>query len=182
MVCCAGEGARVNQAKGWKLAGLGAVLALAVAAPPALRTVRAAPDPVPASPPPAAAQPQKTLGRICKADEIVDPRPAPKWVGASFAGDNCQAPPLPAALDGSTASREQVVAAMAAAKRYAVLADAYQRCISDFVAGRARHDAPLAIIENHRILVSQENKKLAARRVEVAINAFNEYGSNCPDQ
>jgi len=41
---------------------------------------------------------------------------------------------------------------------------------------------PLVVIETHRILVAQENKKKADAQIKVAINAFNEYGSGCPDQ
>jgi hypothetical protein len=37
----------------------------------------------------------------------------------------------------------------------------------------------LIVIENHRITSSQENKKKAAAQIGVAIDAFNEYGSEC---
>ena len=76
---------------------------------------------------------------------------------------------------------------MAAAKRYAAAADAFQRCVSDFVAakraeadqGRASLTPSQIIIENHRILVSQRSKETAAAQARVAINAFNRYGSDC---
>ena len=108
-------------------------------------------------------------------------------MGASFASDNCRAADA-CNLDGF-ASREQIVAGMAATKRYALLSDAYQRCIRDFVTARqSRADAarPLALalvtIENHRILVSENNKQKARARMDASIMAFNEYGSGCPDQ
>jgi hypothetical protein len=90
-------------------------------------------------------------------------------------------------LNGATATREQVVAAMEEIKRYAVAADAFQQCVSDFVAARKARTAsgakPLSpsevIIENHRILVSQRSKETAAAQVRVAINSFNRYGSDC---
>jgi hypothetical protein len=173
----------------WKKAGLGAVLLAAIAAPPALQAVRAKPERLPGALPASVAA-GKPFAGVCKANEIVDSRPDPAWVGASFAHDNCWAPPLPPRLDGVTAKREQIVAGMAAAKRYAVQSDAYQRCISDFVAARrAQADRdkktvswPLVVIETHRILAAQENKKKADAQIKVAINAFNEYGSDCPGQ
>ncbi|HMH64415.1 MAG TPA: hypothetical protein VK515_02440 [Rhizomicrobium sp.] len=171
----------------WKHAGWGAVLVAAVAAPGALYAVRAAPERLPSALPATVAA-GKPFAGVCKANEVVDSRPDPAWVGASFSGDNCWAPPMPARLDGFKATREQIVAGMAAAKRYAVLSDAYQRCISDFVAARKAQSSakpvstPLVVIETHRILVAQENKKKADAQIKVAINAFNEYGSGCPDQ
>jgi hypothetical protein len=105
-------------------------------------------------------------------------------VGQSYAGDNCQAPVLPARLDGLKASREQVVAGMAAAKRYAAEAAAFQACVSRFIAAR-RESRPLTpsqvIIENHRILVSQRAVETAAGQIKTAIVAFNSYGSDCPE-
>jgi hypothetical protein len=38
----------------------------------------------------------------------------------------------------------------------------------------------VAIIENHRILASQRNKKIVSARMDAAISNFNEYGSGCP--
>ena len=141
---------------------------------------------VKASSPPAAGKP---FAPICKSGEVVDSRPDPAWVGQSFARDNCTAPQMPAPVNGLVASREQIVAGMAATKRYALLSDAYQRCIRDFVTARqSRADAarPLALalvtIENHRILVSENNKQKARARMDASIMAFNEYGSGCPDQ
>jgi hypothetical protein len=120
---------------------------------------------------------------------VLDSRPDPAWVSQSFNKDNCRAPQLPAGLDGTAATREQVVVAMAQAKRYAVVANEFQRCVSDFVAAKrtqaAQGGAPLTpsqiIIENHRILVSQRAVQTAAAQARVAINAFNSYGSDCPD-
>src|SRR4051812_38954520 len=99
----------------------------------------------------------KPFARICKSDELVDARPTPAWVGASFAGDNCRAPSMPAILDGFTASREQVVAGMDAQKRYLAASEKFERCVQDFVAARKDQNgkpisAPLVVIENHRIL------------------------------
>ena len=161
----------------------------AIAAAGTLVVAKATPEPraIVATSPVALAD-GKPLGRICKSDEIVDSRPTPAWVGASFENDNCRAPAMPAAVNGFTASRELVVASMAAAKRYAAASDMFERCIQNFVEARkakARDSGlplstPLVIIENHRIAVSQRDKKLVEVRVRNTINNFNEYGSDCP--
>ena len=164
--------------------GVGFVLALA--APGVLLVAKAMPQPQPVAVKPAEG---KTFAAICKSGEVVDSRPDPAWVGQSFARDNCEAPQMPAAVNGLTASRDEIVAGMAATKRYAAASDAYQRCIRDFVTARQSRpgsDRPVAIalvtIENHRILVSENNKKKAQARMNASIMAFNEYGSGCPGQ
>ena len=168
---------------------IGAGLIAALAAPGVLLVAKATPQPQPvvkASSSPAAG---KTFAAICKSGEVVDSRPDPAWVGQSFARDNCEAPQMPTPVNGLTASREEIVAGMAATKRYATLSDAYQRCIRDFVTVRqSRADAArpaqlaLVTIENHRILVSENNKKKAKVRMDASIMDFNEYGSGCPGQ
>jgi hypothetical protein len=177
-----------SQFRVWKNIGLGAAFVVVIAAPEALHVVSAAPqsraDTAPAKP-----VADNSFVPTCKATEIVDSRPDPAWVGESFAHDNCWAPRLPAPMDGYAATREQIVAGMTAVKNYAASADVYQRCISDFITVRRTQaekskkslDETLILIENHRITASQENKKKATRQVEVAINAFNEYGSECVD-
>ena len=173
-----------------KWIGTGVVLAVAVAAAGTLVVAKAAPEPAPvAATKSALSSGDKPLGRICRSDEIVDSRPSPAWVGASFEKDNCRAPNMPAQVDGFTASREQVVASMEAGKRYAAAADAFERCIQKFVEDRKAEaedggrpfTTPLAIIENHRVLVSQRNQQLVAARVRNTIVNFNEYGSGCED-
>jgi hypothetical protein len=169
-----------------KRIGMGMVLVAAVAGAGAMFVARASPGPGPAvAAPPLLPAGDKPFARICKSDEIVDARPSPAWVGASFADDNCRAPSMPATIDGFTASREQLEAGVAAMKRYATASDAFERCVQDFVAARkAPSDAKpmsVVIIENHRITASQRNKKIVADRVRVAINNFNEYGSGCGD-
>ncbi|HKU53917.1 MAG TPA: hypothetical protein VJP60_01020 [Rhizomicrobium sp.] len=159
----------------------GLVLVAAVAGAGALFVARASPElgPVAANrvaikAPPAGGKP---FARICKSDEAVDARPSPAWVGARYAGDNCRAPNMPAAIDGFTASREQVVAGMEAEKRYAAASDAFERCIQDFVMARKflaersgqPVNMPVAIIENHRIIASQRNRKIVSARINAAI-------------
>jgi hypothetical protein len=169
-----------------KKIAIGAGLVAALAVPGVLLVAEAM-----TQPPAAVARlaQDKPFAPICKTGEVVDSRPDPAWVGQSFARDNCTAPQMPAPVNGLVASREQILAGMAATKRYAALSDAYQRCIRDFVAvrqSRADTDKPvvqsLLLIENHRILVSETNKKKAKTRMNASIMAFNEYGSGCPDQ
>lgn len=170
----------------WIKIGLAAGVLAVAAAPEFLPVVNAAPEPAPVISKTA----PKTFKPVCRGDEVLDSRPDPAWVSLSFNKDNCRAPLMPAALDGSVATREQVVSAMGAAKRYAAAANAFQKCVSDFVATKrtdaAKGGAALTpsqvIIENHRILVSQRAVQTAAAQVRVAINAFNSYGSDCPDQ
>src|SRR5580700_2165202 len=65
------------------------------------------------------------FGAICRTSGVGDARPDPAWMQTSFAHDSCSAPAMPAPVDGETASREQIVAAMAAMKRYAAAADVF---------------------------------------------------------
>jgi hypothetical protein len=172
----------------WKKIAIGAALLAAITAAGALVVAWATPEPAVRNVSITRLASGQSFAPVCKASEIVDSRPDPAWVGASFAGDNCQAPIMPAALNGSTASRVQVVANMAAMKRYIAASDAFQRCVRNFVAAkRAQADQnnmpvnmPLVIIENHRVLASEINKKKVSAQVRATIIAFNEYGSECP--
>lgn len=177
-----------------KKIGLGAAFVAVVASPVVLHAVSAAPEPRPNATPAPWSQSStqaaaNAFGPVCKANQVADTRPDPAWVVASFGNDHCVAPAMPVPLDGYTASREQIVAGMEAAKSYAAKADAYQQCISNYVAIRKAAagkdkkpiEAALITIEDHRVIASQADKKKAASQIEVAINAFNEYGSECPD-
>ena len=165
----------------WKTLALAAA-ALTLAAAPEVFPVRAASWSGPLPAPRPAGQVPGTFAALCRADTVVDSRRDPAWLGQSFAGDNCQAPRLPPAIDGARASRDQIVAGMAAVARYAAQAGAFQKCVGDFIAARkaaAPLSAPQASIESYRILASQRAAQAAESRMRVAINAFNEYGSDC---
>ena len=174
----------------WKTIAL-AVAALAPAAVPGvvhgiLQTTSALTQAAPARTADQAPANGKSFAPTCRGDQVLDSRPDPAWVGQSFAGDRCQAPPLPPAVDGMRATRAEVVAAMAAARRYEAAADGFAHCVGDFVAARRAGSAhPLTqaqlVIENHRVLVAQRAMQRAQSQVNWAINAFNEYGSECPD-
>lgn len=159
---------------GWT-AGLGAI-ALSAMIPLALR---AAPE----TPRPSAAVSPNTNFAICKDGTADAGRPDPGWVLASYDGDNCRAPTLPPRLDGRNAPREKIVAAMAAAKRYDTSAHAFERCIADVVAARKGRvtEKSFLLVENHRQLVSEKNRRLAAAQLAAAIDAFNAFGSECAE-
>jgi len=164
----------------WKTLALAAAIVAVAAAPEFF------PAPAASEPKPLLAQPvPETFAPACRDDEVLKRPPDPAWVGQSFLGDQCQAPPQPRVIDGYTASREQIVAGMAAAKNYAAAAEGFQRCIGNFVAARkaggGRSLTPTqVIIQNHRILVSQRSEQTVASRMNMSIMAFNSYGSDCP--
>lgn len=170
----------------WKIIALAVAVA---AAPQLLHVAREAPQPKPLPSAPAAAGAPapaagKTFAATCRGDQVLDSRPDPAWVSQSYAGDHCQAPPMPTPFDGTRASRAQVVAAMGRARTYRAAADVFQRCVENYVAAR-RTATPLTqnqlVIENHRILVSQRASARAQAQVNAIVDAFNEYGSECPD-
>ncbi len=167
-----------------KWIGMGFAVAAAIAAAGGLYAAKALPERSTALAPPVIPAGDKPFARICKSDEVIDARPTPAWVRASFASDNCRAPNMPAAVDGFTASREQIVAGMAAAERYAAAADLFERCVQNFVADRKTDkraaNMSVEIIQNHRILASQRNKQIVSARMDAAVSNFNEYGSGCP--
>lgn len=171
-----------------KKIGLGAAFVLVIASPEILHVAIA--SPAAKSAPAAQAAGANTFVPTCSASQVVvDTRPDPAWVGASFAHDNCWAPAMPAQLNGATATREQIVATMAAEKRYNLQSAAYQKCISDFVVARRAEadkvkkpmDVALVTIEDHRIAASANNEKKVAALTGNAIEAFNEFGSQCDD-
>jgi hypothetical protein len=177
----------VTQNRIWKIAGLSAGFAVVLASPVALHAM-VAPPPKPVVQ--AKATSSASFNATCTAAALVDTRPDPVWVGASFDGDNCSAPALPATFDGTDASRDQIVAAMATEKSYKAKVGVYQRCIANAVASRKAAavksgkplDMAFVTIESHRVTAGEENKKKADQQLGAEIEAFNEPGSECgPD-
>ena len=168
-----------------KAVALAAALFGGVAAP-AVFTAKA-----PAAPGAPSFQPKTTASQsfapTCSADpQKQDTRVEPAWVGQSYAGDGCTAPSLPKFVDGFAASRAEVLASMAAQKKYIVQADAYQQCIANYVAARRaaadrgvkKMDVALVTIENHRLAAAETSKQKVADQVKLTIAAFNDAGSN----
>src|SRR5579871_5677875 len=94
---------------------------------------------------------------ICKTSSV--DRPDPDWMRQSFEGDHCSLPQEPQALDGTKASRDELIAGLAAAKKFAVAAERYQECINAYLTQR-KHESErsgqpvkltLVAIETHRI-------------------------------
>lgn len=150
---------------GWSRIGLAVVL---LGAPAALQ---------------AAPRIAQTFAAICSDTTLLQSPPDPAWVLASYDGDNCRAPALPPLLDGARARREQVTAAMAGVKLYAVRAQAFEHCLAGAIAARKGQARARSFqrVETHRILVSEKNRRLAAARMAAAIDAFNAYGSECTE-
>jgi hypothetical protein len=173
-----------NRSRLWKNAGLAAGFLAVLASPVALHAMVAPPPVKPAA---QRAQTASFVPTCSAAAQVVDSRSDPAWVGASFSGDNCWAPALPAAFDGANASREQIVAALATAKSYRAKADAYQECIASAVSSRKAAaektgrplDVAFMTIETHRITASEDNKKKAEALVAAEVEAFNLPGSEC---
>jgi hypothetical protein len=169
-----------------KTIAIAAALFGGIAAPAAFSAKLAA-GPQPGSP---AVQSKATttqsFAATCSANAAkVDSRVEPAWVGQSFAGDGCAAPSRPKTVDGYTASRAQIWASKAAQKTYIAQADAYQRCIVDYVSARraatdkgARPMAvALVVIENHRLAAAETSKQQVAAQVTETIREYNEQGS-----
>ena len=171
-----------------KQMGTGMVLVAAAAVAGTIYAAKATPQPAkPATLSRAVPVGDKPFAPICKSNGVIEGRPDPAWVGASFANDHCRAPRMPAPIDGAKASRDQVVASMAAGESYAAAAGEFERCVQAFVEARKTEasqsgqsiNTPLVIIENHRVAASQRNTQLVAARVRATIVSFNEYGSDC---
>jgi len=115
-------------------------------------------------------------------------RPDPAWMRQSFQDDHCSLPDEPPVLDGTKASRDQLIAGLAAAKKYAASADRYQECINTYLVRRKheaeRTDKPMKLtlvaIESHRIVASEVSKKRVRDRIAMAVDDFNAEGSECP--
>jgi hypothetical protein len=174
----------VDRSRLWKIVGLAAGFLAVLASPVALHAMVAPPPPKPVTQP---AQTASFVPTCSAAAQVVDSRADPAWVGASFSGDNCWAPALPAAFYGTNASREQIVAAVATAKSYKAKADVYQRCIASAVSSRTAAaekigeplDAAFVTIETHRITASEDNKKKVEELVAAEVEEFNQPGSEC---
>ena len=177
-----------------KTLGISAGLIVAIAASGAFLVFRAAPS--------AAAAPSSAtfLSLQAKADSnsfaascseglTVDMRPDPKWVGESFANDDCFAPALPAFIDGYAADIKKVNASTLQLIAYTTQARVYQKCIANFVAVKQAEadkahkplDKAFAIIETHRIAASEANIKKVTIEVQMTVDAYNENGSGCTD-
>jgi len=98
----------------------------------------------------------------------------------AYAEDACTVPPIPVVVDGNTASRDQMVAGIAAVKAYITLSDTYQACIGDYLAAQKAQadkdkkpmDAALNRAENDKITANQNSKQTVGDAINGAIGAY----------
>jgi len=104
----------------------------------------------------------------------------------AFADDSCQAPPVPPPIDGATATRDQVVAAVNAAKSYIAASDAYQQCIGDYIAAQkadaAKNKVPfdpaIEQAESAKVDANQASKQRVGDAVNAAVGAYKKAHPN----
>jgi hypothetical protein len=107
-------------------------------------------------------------------------------VSAAQSGKSFALPPF---IDGFAASDQKINSTAAGLKTYTAQAHVYQKCIANFIAakeGAAQKagrplDKTLILIEDHRIAASQADVKKVATEVEIAVDQFNQNGSDCTD-
>jgi alpha-beta hydrolase superfamily lysophospholipase len=98
----------------------------------------------------------------------------------AFAEDTCQAPPIPAVVDGNSATRDQLVAGIAAVKGYISASDTYQACIADYLAvaktqadkDKKPVDPALVQAEGDKVTANQNNKQKVGDAINVSIGAW----------
>jgi hypothetical protein len=98
----------------------------------------------------------------------------------AFAEDTCQLPPVPASVDGTTASKDQILAGIKASKDYIAASDTYQQCINDYVtaakadADKNKKPVDPAIIQvsGDKITANQNNKQKVGDQINSAIGAY----------
>ena len=97
-----------------------------------------------------------------------------------FAEDTCPVPPVPVAVDGSTATRDQVLAAQAAVKAFMAASDTYQACVNDYITvqnaqadkDKKPHDAVMIQAEGDKVNANQNNKQKAGDDFNTAVGAY----------
>jgi hypothetical protein len=98
----------------------------------------------------------------------------------AFAEDSCPVPPTPTVVDGATATREQLVAGIAAVKSYIAASDTYQACLTDYVKDQQAQaakdkkpmDPALIQLEGDKGTASQNSKQTVGDAINVSIGAY----------
>ena len=98
----------------------------------------------------------------------------------AFAEDSCPVPPQPAVVDGSTATKDQVMAGIAAVKTYIAASDTYQGCLNDYInAAKAEADKnkqpldpALVKLEEDKATASQNSKQTVGDAINTSIGAY----------
>ena len=98
----------------------------------------------------------------------------------AFAEDSCQVPPVPAAVDGNTVTKDQMVAAIAAVKAYQTASDTYQQCITDYVTAqnaqadkdKKPHDTVMIQSEGDKGTANEASKEKTVGDLNAAIGVY----------
>src|SRR5262249_10535402 len=98
----------------------------------------------------------------------------------SFADDTCQVPPTPAAVDGTTATADQMRAAIAAFNTFSKASDTYQQCISDYITAqnaaadkdKKPHDTAMIQSEGDKATANQAAKEKAGADLNASIGVY----------
>ena len=98
----------------------------------------------------------------------------------AFADDTCQAPPVPVAVDGNTATTDQMKAAIGAFNAYSKASDAYQQCVGDYITAqnaaadkdKKAHDAAMIQSEGDKVTANQDSKTKAGTDLNAAIGLY----------
>jgi len=98
----------------------------------------------------------------------------------AFADDTCQVPPVPVSVDGTTVTKDQMLAAIAAVKAYMTASDTYQACINDYVTAqnaqadkdKKPHDPVMIQSEGDKVTANQNSKQTIGDAINTAIGAY----------
>lgn len=98
----------------------------------------------------------------------------------AFADDTCQVPPTPAAIDGTTATADQMRAGIAAFNAFSKASDAYQVCVNDYITAqnaaadkdKKPHDTAMIQSEGDKVTANQTAKEKAGADLNAAIGVY----------
>jgi hypothetical protein len=98
----------------------------------------------------------------------------------AFADDACQLPPTPAAVDGTSATADQLRAAIAGFNAFSKASDTYQQCIADYISAqnaqadkdKKPHDATMIQSEGDKVTANQAAKEKAGTDLNAAIGLY----------
>jgi hypothetical protein len=98
----------------------------------------------------------------------------------AFADDTCQVPPVPAAIDGTSATADQMRASIAAFNAFSKASDTYQGCIADYITAqnaqadkdKKPHDATMIQAEGDKVTANQSAKEKAGTDLNAAIGVY----------
>ena len=98
----------------------------------------------------------------------------------AFADDTCKVPPTPAAIDGATATADQMRASIGAFNTFSKASDAYQICVNDYITAqnaaadkdKKSHDTAMVQSEGDKVAANQTAKEKAGTDLNAAIGLY----------